>query len=218
MKNSKVPKPTIKRLALYNRFLTELKESGADKTSSKEIAEVLNIKASQVRKDLSYFGEFGKRGFGYVVDDLLFRIQKILGTERIWNIALIGIGNLGKAISHYPELEKNKFKIVSAFDVDKRKINSILLPGITIKHINEIHQEKQKKNFEIAILTVPVTAAQQVTDLLVKEQIKGILNFTPTTLNVPENIMVENVDFVISLKTLTYEIVTQSDINFESKE
>ncbi|PNR95958.1 redox-sensing transcriptional repressor Rex [Petrotoga sp. 9PWA.NaAc.5.4] len=217
MKSSKVPKPTIKRLALYNRFLTELKESGVNKTSSKEIAEVLNIKASQVRKDLSYFGEFGKRGFGYVVDDLLFRIQKILGTERIWNIALIGIGNLGKAISHYPELEKNKFKIVSAFDVDKRKINSILLPGITIKHINEIHQEKQKKNFEIAILTVPATAAQQVTDLLVKEQIKGILNFTPTTLNVPDNIMVENVDFVISLKTLTYEIVTQSDINFESK-
>jgi len=210
MKDVKVPKPTIKRIAMYNRFLTQLKEEGVEKTSSKEIAEALNIKASQVRKDLSYFGEFGKRGVGYNVEKLLSKIHIILGTERVWNIAIVGVGNLGKAISHYPELEKNKFRIVAAFDVDKRKVNSVLLPGVVIKHINELKDEMKKTNFEIAILTVSSNAAQTVTDLLVEAGIKGILNFTPVTLNVSEDVVVENVDFVVSLKTLTYEIISKA--------
>jgi len=217
MKEIKVPKPTIKRIAMYNRFLTQLKEEGVEKTSSKEIAEALNIKASQVRKDLSYFGEFGKRGVGYNVEKLLSKIHIILGTERVWNVAIIGVGNLGKAISHYPELEKNKFKIVSAFDVDKRKVNSILLPGIVIKHINDLKEDIKKTNFEIAILTVSPSAAQPVTDLLVEAGIKGILNFTPVTLNVSEDVVVENVDFVISLKTLTYKIISKAGRSFEDQ-
>ncbi|PNR97950.1 MULTISPECIES: redox-sensing transcriptional repressor Rex [Petrotoga] len=210
MKSPKVPKPTIKRLAMYNRFLKELVEEGIPKTSSKEIAEALNIKASQVRKDLSYFGEFGKRGVGYDVEDLCLKIQKILGTERIWNVAIIGVGNLGRAISHYPELEKYKFKIVAAYDVDKRKINSNLLPGIPIKHIKELKNKNNDLDFEIAILTVPSNVAQEVTNILIEAGVKGILNFAPVTLNSDDHVVIENVDFVISLKTLTYEIVSQN--------
>ena len=145
------------------------------------------------------------------------KIHIILGTERVWNVAIIGVGNLGKAISHYPELEKNKFKIVSAFDVDKRKVNSILLPGVVIKHINDLKEDIKKTNFEIAILTVSPSAAQPVTDLLVEAGIKGILNFTPVTLNVNEDVVVENVDFVISLKTLTYEIISKAGRSLKIK-
>ncbi len=205
MKSPKVPKPTIKRLAMYNRFLRELREEGIPKTSSHEIAEALNIKASQVRKDLSYFGEFGKRGVGYDVENLCLKIHKILGTERVWNVAIIGVGNLGRAISHYPELEKYKFKIVAAYDVDKRKINSILLPGIPIKHIKELKNKNDELDFEIAILTVPSNVAQEVANILIEAGVKGILNFAPVTLNSDDRVVIENVDFVISLKTLTYE-------------
>ncbi|MBL5981030.1 redox-sensing transcriptional repressor Rex [Petrotoga mexicana DSM 14811] len=209
MKSPKVPKPTIKRLAMYHRLLKELREEGTPKTSSHEIAEALNIKASQVRKDLSYFGEFGKRGVGYDVENLCLKIQKILGTERIWNVAIIGVGNLGRAISHYPELEKYKFKIVAAYDVDKRKINSILLPGVPIKHIKELKNKNNDLGFEIAILTVPSSVAQEVANILIEAGVKGILNFAPVTLNSDDRVVIENVDFVISLKTLTYEIVSK---------
>ncbi|PNS00995.1 REX family transcriptional regulator [Petrotoga miotherma DSM 10691] len=208
MKSPKVPKPTIKRLAMYNRFLRELRDEGIPKTSSHEIAEALNIKASQVRKDLSYFGEFGKRGVGYDVENLCLKIHKILGTERVWNVAIIGVGNLGRAISHYPELEKYKFKIVAAYDVDKRKINSILLPGIPIKHIKELKNKNNDLDFEIAILTVPSNVAQEVANILIEAGVKGILNFAPVTLNSDDRVVIENVDFVVSLKTLTYEIVS----------
>jgi len=211
MKSPKVPKPTIKRLAMYNRFLRELREEGIPKTSSHEIAEALNIKASQVRKDLSYFGEFGKRGVGYDVENLCLKIHKILGTERVWNVAIIGVGNLGKAISHYPELEKYKFKIVAAYDVDKRKINSVLLPGILIKHIKELKNKNNDLDFEIAILTVPSNVAQEVANILIEAGVKGILNFAPVTLNSDDRVVIENVDFVVSLKTLTYEIVSKYD-------
>lgn len=196
---------------MYNRFLRELREEGIPKTSSHEIAEALNIKASQVRKDLSYFGEFGKRGVGYDVENLCLKIHKILGTERVWNVAIIGVGNLGRAISHYPELEKYKFKIVAAYDVDKRKINSILLPGIPIKHIKELKNKNDELDFEIAILTVPSNVAQEVANILIEAGVKGILNFAPVTLNSDDRVVIENVDFVISLKTLTYEIVSKYD-------
>ncbi|KUK83708.1 redox-sensing transcriptional repressor Rex [Petrotoga sp. SL27] len=211
MKSPKVPKPTIKRLAMYNRFLRDLVEEGISKTSSHEIAEALNIKASQVRKDLSYFGEFGKKGVGYDVENLCLKIHKILGTERVWNVAIIGVGNLGRAISRYPELEKYKFKIVAAYDVDKRKINSVLLPGILIKHIKELKNKNNDLDFEIAILTVPSNVAQEVANILIEAGVKGILNFAPVTLNSDDRVVIENVDFVVSLKTLTYEIVSKYD-------
>lgn len=211
MRPLKIPKPTVKRLAIYYRCLTKLKETGIDKTSSKEMADALGIKASQVRKDLSYFGEFGKRGVGYDVDKLSYKLKEILGLKKNWNVAIIGSGNLGYAIANYSGLEKNGFKVVAAFDIDEKKIGRMIIPGVTINKFSEMSSIINENSIEIAILTVPAHESQNVADALVKSGIKGILNFTPSSLSVPENISVEDVDFVISLKSLTFEIASFND-------
>ncbi|MDN5342465.1 redox-sensing transcriptional repressor Rex [Oceanotoga sp. DSM 15011] len=208
MRAPKIPKPTVRRLAIYYRCLNKLKENGIEKTSSKEMADLLGIKASQVRKDLSYFGEFGKRGVGYNVDKLSFKLKEILGLKKNWNVAIVGAGNLGYAIANYSGLEKNGFKVVTAFDNDEKKIGNMIVPGVKIERIQDIEKIIKTYNVEIAVLSVPVNAAQEVVDILLEAGIKGILNFTPTSLSVPENISVEDVDFVISLKSLTFEIAS----------
>ncbi|SHE52464.1 redox-sensing transcriptional repressor [Marinitoga hydrogenitolerans DSM 16785] len=212
MKNPKIPKPTIKRLAMYYRCLENKKSMGLQKTSSKELAESLHIKASQIRKDLSYFGEFGKRGVGYDIDKLQSSIKTILGLNKKWNVAVIGVGNLGSAIANYTGLEKNGFFIKAGFDKDKTKIGTQISAGVLVYDMKDISKVCTEKNIEIAILTVPAEVAQKVADQLVKTGIKGILNFAPTSLTLPENIAVENVDFTISLKALTYDIVSNNDI------
>lgn len=211
MRTPKIPKPTVRRLAIYYRCLTKLKDNSIDKTSSKEMADLLGIKASQVRKDLSYFGEFGKRGVGYNVDKLSFKLKEILGLKKNWNVAIVGAGNLGSAIANYAGLEKNGFKIISAFDVDEKKVGNMIVPGVTVQNLNELEERIKKNNIEIAILTVPVNAAQEVTDKLINCGIKGILNFTPTSISTPEDVSVEDVDFVISLKSLTFEIASSEN-------
>lgn len=211
MRTPKIPKPTVRRLAIYYRCLTKLKDNSIDKTSSKELADLLGIKASQVRKDLSYFGEFGKRGVGYNVDRLSFKLKEILGLKKNWNVAIVGAGNLGSAIANYGGLEKNGFKIISAFDIDEKKIGQMIVPGVTIQKLDELEDKIRTNNIEIAILTVPVNAAQEVTDKLINCGIKGILNFVPTSISTPEKVSVENVDFVISLKSLTFEIASSEN-------
>jgi redox-sensing transcriptional repressor len=211
VRTPKIPKPTVRRLAIYYRCLTKLKDNSIDKTSSKEMADLLGIKASQVRKDLSYFGEFGKRGVGYNVDKLSFKLKEILGLKKNWNVAIVGAGNLGSAIANYAGLEKNGFKIISAFDVDEKKVGQMIVPGVTIQKLDEIEDRIKKNHIEIAILTVPVNAAQEVTDKLINCGIKGILNFTPTSISTPEDVSVEDVDFVISLKSLTFEIASSEN-------
>ncbi len=211
MRTPKIPKPTVRRLAIYYRCLTKLKDNSLEKTSSKEMADLLGIKASQVRKDLSYFGEFGKRGVGYNVDKLSFKLKEILGLKKNWNVAIVGSGNLGSAIANYAGLEKNGFKIISAFDVDEKKVGKMIVPGVTIQRLNEIEKNIKENHIEIAILTVPVNAAQEVTDRLINCGIKGILNFTPTSISTPEDVSVEDVDFVISMKSLTFEIASSEN-------
>jgi redox-sensing transcriptional repressor len=211
VRTPKIPKPTVRRLAIYYRCLTKLKDNSIDKTSSKEMADLLGIKASQVRKDLSYFGEFGKRGVGYNVDKLSFKLKEILGLKKNWNVAIVGAGNLGSAIANYAGIEKNGFKIISAFDVDEKKVGQMIVPGVTIQKLDEIEDRIKKNHIEIAILTVPVNAAQEVTDKLINCGIKGILNFTPTSISTPEDVSVEDVDFVISLKSLTFEIASSEN-------
>jgi redox-sensing transcriptional repressor len=218
MKNIKIPKPTIKRLAMYYRCLENKKAKGMQKTLSKEIAESLEIKASQIRKDLSYFGEFGKRGVGYDIDKLMDSIKTILGLNKKWNVAIVGVGNLGSAIANYTGLEKNGFIIKAAFDKNKSKVGTQISAGVLVYDMNDLKKICKEKNIEIAILTVPASVAQQVTDMLVETGIKGILNFTPTTIKTPENISVEDVDFTISLKSLTYDIVSNNKDIYELAE
>ncbi len=211
MKHLKIPKPTVKRLAIYYRCLVKMKENGTEKTSSKEISEALGLKSTQVRKDLSYFGEFGKRGVGYDVEKLAFKLKEILGLKRNWNIAIVGAGNLGSAIANYAGMEKNGFKVVAAFDVDNNKIGKMIMPGVNVSNISDMKNKLEEENVEIAILAVPASSAQKTAEELVSYGIHGILNFTPTSLSLPEEISVEDVDFVISLKSLTFEISTGNE-------
>ncbi|KLO21039.1 REX family transcriptional regulator [Marinitoga sp. 1197] len=218
MKNPKIPKPTIKRLAMYYRCLENKKSSGVQRTSSKELAESLHIKASQIRKDLSYFGEFGKRGVGYDIDKLMNSIKSILGLNKKWSVAIVGVGNLGSAIANYTGLEKNGFFIKVAFDKDKTKIGKQISAGILVYDMKDMKKICAEKGIEIAILAVPAEVAQKVAEQLVETGIKGILNFAPTSLSLPENIAVENVDFTISLKALTYDIVSNNKNIYELQE
>jgi len=199
-----IPKPAIKRLAIYYRCLERMKEEGKEKTSSKEMAQRLGIKACQIRKDLSYFGGFGRRGVGYNIDNLLENLREILGLESVWKTVIIGAGNLGKAIAGYKGVKKQGFDIIALFDIDRRKVGKKV--GVAeIHHIDELEDFVRKNNVKIAILSVPREAAQQVAEAAEKAGVEGILNFSPRVINV--SIPVENVDITIALKSLTFQII-----------
>ncbi len=200
----KIPKPAIKRLAVYYRCLQRMKEEGKDKTSSKEMAQRLGIKACQIRKDLSYFGEFGKRGVGYNIDNLLEKLKAILGLESVWRTVVIGAGNLGKAIAGYKGIKEQGFDIIALFDVDRRKVGK-KVNNAKIHHIDELEEFVKKNDVKIAILSVPKEAAQQAAEAAEKAGVEGILNFSPRVINV--SIPVENVDIAVSLKSLTFQII-----------
>lgn len=199
-----IPKPAIKRLAIYYRCLERMKEEGKEKTSSKEMAQRLGIKACQIRKDLSYFGGFGRRGVGYNIDNLLENLREILGLESVWKTVIIGAGNLGKAIAGYKGVKKQGFDIIALFDIDRRKVGKKV--GVAeIHHIDELEDFVRKNNVKIAILSVPREAAQQVAEAAERAGVEGILNFSPRVINV--SIPVENVDITIALKSLTFQII-----------
>ena len=200
----KIPKPVIKRLVMYYRCLERLKGEGKEYTSSKELAQRLGIKACQIRKDLSYFGEFGKRGVGYRIDHLHERLKEILGIGQTWKVVIIGAGNLGKAIAGHKPIRQQGFEIVGMFDIDGRKIGR-KINGITVMHMNELEDFVRKNGVRIAILCVPPDSAQKAAEAAEKAGVEGILNFTTRVLKV--NVPVENVDFSASLKSLTFQIV-----------
>jgi len=201
----KIPKPVSKRLSMYYRCLEKLKDEGIDVVSSKELAEKLDIKPSQVRKDLSYFGEFGKRGVGYHVDFLIENLEKILGIKEEWNIAIIGAGNIGKALSNYVGMREKGFKIVAVFDKDDGKVGKEIAEGIKVLHIKDLDRVVKEKNVKIGIIAVPASAAQEVAEALEKAGVSGILNFAP--IKIKASIPVEEVDISSSLRTLTFEII-----------
>jgi redox-sensing transcriptional repressor len=211
----KIPKPTVKRLGLYYRCLARYKEDGVNFISSQDIAERLNIKPSQVRKDLSYFGEFGKRGLGYNVGKLLSEIAHIIGVNKEWNVAIIGAGNLGSALANYPGLLKHKFQVVAIFDNDREKVGR-KIGRITVFHISELNKLAKQLNIEIAVLAVPETAAQYVAELVEEAGIKGIVNFSPIKLRT--NIPVEDVDITLSFETIAYTIIKSANPEIEMED
>ncbi len=211
----KIPKPTVKRLGLYYRCLARYKEDGVNFISSQDIAEKLNIKPSQVRKDLSYFGEFGKRGLGYNVGKLLSEIAHIIGVNKEWNVAIIGAGNLGSALANYPGLLKHKFQVVAIFDNDREKVGR-KIGGITVFHISELNKLAKQLNIEIVVLAVPESAAQYVTELVEEAEIKGIVNFSPIKLRT--NIPVEDVDITLSFETIAYTIIKSANPEIEMED
>jgi len=208
MQNSKnhlktVPKSVIKRLALYARTLHRMELNGIMRVSSKTLAERLGITPAQVRKDLAHFGQFGVPGFGYRPGELREKLRKILGTDRMIRVAIVGAGNLGKALLSYVGFRAQGFKFVAAFDSDQRKIGHII-NNIKIQNIDNLEKIILGKKVDIAILAVPASKAQEVTDRLIKCNINAILNFVPLRLIVSDNVKVHYVDLAIELESLSF--------------
>lgn len=200
----KVAEPTVERLVQYCRLLEQLHEEGRRVVSSQEIGEMLGLKASQVRKDLSYFGEIGKRGVGYHVDRLFGHIQGILSPPHHWSIGLVGAGRLGEALLGYKAFRSDKFTIEAIFDIDPDKVGS-KVAGIPCFHSDALPEVLVEKNIEVLILTIPAATAQAVVDLAAKAgTLKGILTFAPTTLVAPEGVLIYGVDISVELEKLLF--------------
>jgi len=205
-KESKIPGPTIKRLALYLRQLEEILERKILVFSSEKLAEICCVNPAQVRKDLAYFGEFGIRGVGYDVRDLLQEIKKILDTNRKWMLCIVGMGNLGNALAENENFNKRGYKIVAAFDSDPKKVGKILPCGLTIEPTAKIKELVQTLRIKIGIITTPPNEAQRVADLLMDVGVKAILNFAPIQVRASECCIVENEDFAVKLENLVYHL------------
>jgi redox-sensing transcriptional repressor len=200
-----IPRKTIYRLSLYLRCLARLKDNNILTVSSETLAKVAGVKPTQLRKDLTYLGQFGTRGLGYGVAELSKRISDELGTTSLQPVILIGVGHLGLALLSYRGFEKEGFEIVAAFDIDpnrrrEKQLEQPILP------MTELPEFVRLQKIKMAILTVPAAVAQEVTNLLVECGIMGILNFSPILLHVPEDVMVNNVNLAIELENLSYFI------------
>lgn len=201
MRQNKIPQATAKRLPLYYRFLTNLNNQGVTRVSSKELSKAVKVDSATIRRDFSYFGALGKKGYGYNVEYLLGFFRKTLDQDELTEVALIGVGNLGTAFLHYNFVRNNNTKIVMGFDADPNKVGKEI-DGIPIYDIEEL--EEKIANVRVAILTVPVSEAQHITDKLVNKGIAGILNFTPARITVPEGVRVHHIDLAIELQSLAY--------------
>jgi redox-sensing transcriptional repressor len=200
---SKIPEMTVRRLSVYTRCLQQLEEDGVKTVSSQELAERFNLNSAQVRKDLAYFGEFGVRGIGYYVVGLKAELQKILGLDREWAVALIGFGNLGSALFHYKGFSRQGFRIAAIFDDDPAKIGRDV-GGAPVLSSADLAREVKARGIQIAIVAVPPEAAQTVTDQLAEAGIKAILNFAPARLRAPRDTRLKHVDLSIELETLSF--------------
>ncbi len=199
----KIPEMTIHRLSVYTRCLLQLEEDGVKSISSQELAERFNLNSAQVRKDLAYFGEFGVRGIGYYVSGLKAELQRILGLDREWGVALVGFGNLGSALFHYKGFSRQGFRIAAIFDEDPAKAGREV-DATPVFSLRDLPREAKARGIQIAIVAVPAESAQAVLDQLVASGIKAILNFAPARLKVPRDVRLQNVDLAIELETLSF--------------
>jgi redox-sensing transcriptional repressor len=206
MKFAKIPMATISRLSIYSRTLQELLEEEVDVISSERLAKQCAVNPAQIRKDLAYFGEFGVRGVGYRVGDLLNQIKEILGLSRSWNLGMVGVGNLGSALIRHANFIRHGYMFTAAFDVDPQKVGRRLPNGIVIKHLEEVDEVVKEREVHVGVITTPSSAAQSVANQLVLAGINGILNFAPIQIQVPNCCHVENVDFTIKLDSIAYHL------------
>jgi redox-sensing transcriptional repressor len=205
----KVPIPTLERLATYLRYLIDLEASGVETISSTDVETQTGINAAQFRKDLSYFGEFGKPGVGYNVAELQTRIARILKIDRMQPVIVIGAGNLGSALIGYPGLREHKFHIAAAFDADPAKIGRVQ-GELIIQSDARLREVNRTINARIAILAVPAMAAQAVAEEAIAAGVRVILNFAPLILRVPEQVVVRNVSFLQELAVLSYHLSVET--------
>jgi len=201
----RIPASTIRRLSHYLRSLEDLEREGGETVSSEELATRGQTTAAQVRKDLSHFGSFGKRGLGYRVDELRVRLRQILGVDRVWRVALIGAGRIGSALFEYPAFESRGYECVAIVDSDPSKVGS-RWGGLTIQAPDELEALIRHLGVELVILAVPAQAAQEIASRAVQAGVKGILNFAPIRLKVPPSVPVEDVNLVMQLEALSFAI------------
>jgi redox-sensing transcriptional repressor len=204
----KISESAVRRLSLYLRFLQEADAAGVETISSNELARRGGATSAQVRKDLSLFGSFGKRGTGYSVPDLLHEIRSILGLQQSWNVALIGAGKLGSALSSYRDFEARGFRIRAVFDADPAKVGEPW-GELTVLPDEEIDRVLRREEIEIAIVAVPAEAAQGVVDRVVKSGIRAVLNFAPIRLRVPASVTLRNVDVTLELEGLSFALAAK---------
>lgn len=199
------PKAVVGRVSLYLRQLEGFQRQGQDTVSSNQLGSSLGINDAQVRKDLAFFGQFGYPGIGYRIEELIPALRRILGIDRVWPTAMIGLGNLGRALIKYRGFRSRGFHIVALFDNDPKKVGQTHA-GLVVRPLDEIPDAASEHGIRLAILTVPAEAAQRVADLLVGCGIRGILNFAPITLSVPDNVSIVAVDLSIQLEHLAYRV------------
>ena len=203
-----VPQAVVSRLSLYLRELQQLLRSGRETTSSTQLGSVLGFTDAQVRKDLAYFGQFGYPGLGYRCEELVSEIKRILGTDRRWPVAIVGIGNLGQALLGYRGFSEQGFRVAAAFDSDAAKIGRTI-EGTPVHHIDDLDTVCQHEGIKLGVIAVPAVAAQEVAERLVAAGMEGILNFAPVTLSLAEDVGIVAVDLAIELEQLTFAVVNR---------
>jgi redox-sensing transcriptional repressor len=209
MKPAKIPERTVTRLSIYLRCLEELETDGMASVSSRQLAERFGLNSAQVRKDLAYFGQFGVRGLGYHIPELKHNLERILGLKQDWEVALVGVGNLGSALIAYKGFGERGFKVGLAFDSSPGKLGQVI-QGVEIQALDRLVATIRRRKVKIAIIAVPAIAAQAVADLLVEAGVTAILNFAPAQITTPEGVKVQNVDLSVLLKTLSFHTVRAS--------
>jgi redox-sensing transcriptional repressor len=197
----------IDRLPVYARALTDLEAQGRDVVSSQELGTVLGVTPAQIRKDLSYFGRFGKQGRGYNVQRLAQELRQILGLDRQWSMILIGVGHLGQAILTYDGFQPQGFIIVEAFDSDPGLVGK-RVGGITVRHTSELSAYLAERQVDIGIVAVPAIAAADIISTLVEGGVRSILNYAPTSVAVPSGVEIKNIDPVLALQSMTFYLKT----------
>lgn len=204
------PDVVIRRLPLYARSLRYLLQEGISSVSSQELGDRINVTAAQIRKDLSYFGEFGKQGIGYDVEKLLDQIERILGLTQEWPVALVGIGHLGEAIARYEGFRSQGIRIAALFDSDPGKIGTAI-GGQTIMGDSHIEAVIREQGIKLAIVAVPASRAQEVADLLVSAGVRAILNYAPVVIQAPDGVWVRHIDPVAVLHSMTYYLAREEN-------
>ena len=208
-RRSDAPEVVVARLPLYVRILTRLIQEGAEVVSSQQLGEKLQVTPAQIRKDLSYFGRFGKQGRGYSVIHLLERLKLILGLNSFWNVAVVGVGRLGRAILSYPGFTPDGFHIVAAFDSNSDVVGETIA-GLTVSSLEQLDEIVSSKKISIAIVAVPTENTQGVVDRLVACGVRAVLNYAPISPQVRKGVRVRNIDPVLSLQSMTYYLTDNS--------
>lgn len=203
MTEQAVPDIVISRLPWYLQTLNQMAKEGLHTVSSKMLAERLGTTAAQIRKDLSFFGGFGKQGTGYPIYYLIEQLQKILNLDRVWQVAVVGAGDLGRALTHYQGFASRGIEIVMLFDIDPKVVGT-QVGSIIVRHVDAMESEIRSKGIKIGILTVPSAVAQATADRLVSAGIEAIMNYAPVTIMLPESVHVQHIDPVLQMQRMMY--------------